>query len=161
MFSARTQCGDLLRRVWPCQSRSPWPHSPALCASFRLTVPFCLADCLLHEENFSVRCPKHKVSQSPREPVLPAGGGKGGHWRTEATLPGLALPGSWPWEGREAQCEREACSVGCGSPGGVGGWRSVLERIVCLEELDQAQQSRFHFSLTEPRSQVGVRRGRL
>lgn len=79
-----------------------------------------------------MRCPKHKVSQSPREPVLPAGVGKGGHQRTKATLPGLALLGSWPWEGREAQCEREACGVGCGSPCGVGSWRSVLERIVCL-----------------------------
>lgn len=38
------------------------------------TVRFCLADCLLHEENFSVRCPKHKVSQSPRELVLPTAG---------------------------------------------------------------------------------------
>lgn len=36
-----------------------------------LTVRLCLADCLLHEENFSVRCPKHKVSPRPlRRPLL-------------------------------------------------------------------------------------------
>lgn len=60
----------------PCVTPTPRPSG---CAPRQAPpdCPLCLADCLLHEENFSVRCPKHKVSQ-PAEPVLPAGlGGRG------------------------------------------------------------------------------------
>ena len=54
----------------PCPSGCAPHQAPPDC-------PLCLADCLLREENFSVRCPKHKVSQ-PAELVLPAGlGGRG------------------------------------------------------------------------------------
>lgn len=84
---------EVPQAIWGCLSCSPIrnhsagssismcdPHPTPLGLCPRQAppdCPLCLADCLLHEENFSVRCPKHKVSQ-PAEPVLPAGlGGRG------------------------------------------------------------------------------------
>lgn len=60
--------GTASLHAWPCLSWPARPPAPQAVLHTRtsLTVPFCLADCLLHEENFSVRCPKHKVRQSPK-----------------------------------------------------------------------------------------------
>lgn len=72
----KSQCGGLLP---PCLTLSVLasvaPLTPG-CTTRRLglTVPICLTDCLLHEENFSVRCPKHKVSQCTWPPQAWGGG---------------------------------------------------------------------------------------
>lgn len=114
--------------------------APLTCRArqLRLTVPFCLADCLLHEENFSVRCPKHKVSPRPRAPVLPAGRGVAG-----ALLP----KGLWTLEDQGHHTRPRAAPSSC--PGRVEGglvlegglwhgdqhpvWYWELQKVCCRE----------------------------
>ena len=133
--------------VSPCLSWPAWPHAPQAVPHARLllTVPFCLADCLLHEENFSVRCPKHKVSQSLQSLCSPQDLGVAAglllkdletrHCRVTATPPGPRLPGcwaaehSWPRKGRDAH-GREPRGVGSAPMG----WRSWGERCLSVKK---------------------------
>ena len=98
------------------------PHltpRPSGCAPHQAPpdCPLCLADCLLHEENFSVRCPKHKVSQ-PTELVLPAGlGGRGlllTDLRTCYSVSGQGLVGGGANEREPCDVESALCGGGAG-----------------------------------------------
>lgn len=156
----KSQCGDHLS---PCVALSVLASVPPLtlgCTTRRLglTVPFCLVDCLLHEENFSVRCPKHKVSQS----VCPQGaGGRGcSSPSTDPTLEAAPAPGP----GRVGRPGAGGGPVPqAGPPCAVGGWEKrgggsgtylIVKRNSKIK-LNKTADS--HFSLVEPQFPGGAR----
>lgn len=127
------------------------PTRPGWHRWLSLTVPFCLVDCLLHEENFSVRCPKHKVSQS----VSPSGAGGRGvpydlqtrHWRLPPA-PGLETverPGAG---GRPVPQGGPPSTVGaCEKRGGKEGVCLIGKRN---SKIKLNETPGFHFILMEP-----------